>query len=262
MNLPNPFPGANVSQPNPTIVTTTTTTTTTTVATPKYKFKTAGKAGVLIGVILDESGSMATCRDTTIAGFNEFVKGQRSAVDAGSAFLTLNKFDAPHIKTVFADRPLAEVPELNRATYSPNGGTNLLDAIGFTINQVNTALSKHTRANRPGVIIVIQTDGQENASSTFRDHNAIKEMVKAAEVANWSFIFMGANIDSFAVGSAFGMNVNNTVNYSTNNMGGTYASLSSTTTRMRASKMAGTSVADIYETVMFSDAEKKQMGGN
>lgn len=254
MNLPNPFPG---NFDNPTVVTTTTTTTTTHTI-PKYKFKRAGTAGVLLAVILDESGSMTSCWDATISGFNEFVNGQKAATNAGAAYLTLIKFDAPHIKTVFVDRPITEVPVLDKSLYIPNGGTNLLDAIGRTINSVNESLAKKPRNERPGVIIVITTDGEENSSHIY-NNSQIKEMVKAAEESDWSFIFMGANIDSFSVGSSFGMNTMNTVNYSVAKTAGTYSSLGATTTRMRSAKMAGTSTADIYESVMFTDEEKKKM---
>ena len=251
MVLPNPFPAG--------IQTAVHVTTKVTTPATKYKFKKAGTAGTLISIVLDESGSMSSCRDATIAGFNEFVAGQRTATaTAGEAFLTLNKFDAPHIKTVFVDRPITEVPALDKNNYTPNGGTNLLDAIGYTIDQVNSSLDKRKKNNRPGVIIVITTDGYENAS-TRHSSEQIKAMVAAAEKADWSFIFLGANIDSFAVGSTFGMNASNSVNYSTSNIGGTYGSLNATTTRMRSAKMAGTSTADIYQTVMFTDAEKKAM---
>ena len=251
MSLPNPFPAG--------IQTAVTVTTKVTTPITKYKFKKAGTAGTLISIVLDESGSMGKCWDATIKGFNEFVVGQKAAVaTAGSSFLTLTKFDAPHIKTVYADRPIAEVPDLNKDTYRPNGGTNLLDAIGNAITQVNDTLAKRKKADRPGVIIVITTDGEENSSTQY-NNQTIKEMVAAAEKADWSFVFMGANIDSFSVGSSFGMNASNSVNYSTSNMAGTYASLGATTTRMRSAKMAGTSTAEIYATAMFSEEEKKGM---
>lgn len=250
MNLPNPFPaGLQVTTKVQTTVT----------KTPKYKFKKAGTAGTLIAVVLDESGSMASCWDATIAGFNEYVAGQRAAVaTAGDAYMTLVKFDAPSIKTVFTDRPITEVPELNRQTYAPNGGTNLLDAIGSTIEQVNAALDKRKKKDRPGVIIVITTDGEENSSRSY-DNGQIKAMVAAAEKADWSFVFMGANIDSFSVGSTFGMNAMNTVNYSTTNMAGTMAALSATTTRMRSAKMAGMDTQAVYTSAMFTEQEKKSM---
>jgi hypothetical protein len=250
-HLPNPFPGLGLK---------TTVTTTVTTKTPKYKFKKAGTAGTLIAVVLDESGSMASCWDATIAGFNEYVAGQRAATDAGAGYLTLNKFEGGHISTVFADRPLSEVPPLDKTNYTPRGGTNLLDAIGHTIEQVNASLDKLKKRDRPGVIIVITTDGDENSSHKY-DNEQIKAMVAAAEKSDWSFVFMGANIDSFSVGSTFGMNALNTVNYSTANMADTMAALSATTTRMRTAKMSGADNQTVYASAMFTESEKKIMKG-
>jgi uncharacterized protein YegL len=251
MNLPNPFPGLAINvkaqvaiNPNPSTT---------------YKFKRAGKNGTLITMIIDESGSMHSAWEATIAGFNEFVEGQKSAeASAGAGFLSLIKFDAPQIKTVYVNRPLNEVPKLDKKSYSPNGGTNLLDAIGHAINSVNAELAKVKKKDRPGVIITIMTDGHENSSQNF-SNSQIKEMVKAAEDADWTFTFLGANIDSFAVGSTFGMNVNNSVDYSTNNMTATMAAVSASTTRMRSAKLAGTSTHDLYASSLYTDDEKKNM---
>ena len=247
MKLPNPFPGH-------TQVSVTTTVTTNTF---KYKFKKAGTNGNIIAVVLDESGSMNVCRDTTIAGFNEFVQGQRTA-NAGEAFLTLNKFDAPHIKTVFADRPLSEVPTLYHSNYTPNGGTNLLDAIGYTINQVNEALDQRKKKDRPGVIILIMTDGEENSSRKYNSEQ-IKAMVKAAEKADWSFVFLGANIDAFSVGATFGMNTLNSVNYSTANMSATMAATSTMTANMRTAKLAGLDTHAVYASTTMSQEDRERI---
>lgn len=249
-NLPNPFPGLGQVQ--------TTVTTTVATTTPKYKFKKAGTNGNLIAVVLDESGSMNSCWDQTISGFNEFVNGQRAAKDAGDAVLTLNKFDAPNIKTVFADRPLAEVPALDKTNYTPNGGTNLLDCIGYTIEQVNATLEKNKKKDRPGVIVLIMTDGEENSSRKY-NNNQIKAMVAAAEKADWSFVFLGANIDAFSVGATFGMNVSNSVNYSTANMAQTMSVLSDTTVRMRSAKMAGMDTQAVYASASFTDEERAKV---
>ena len=251
MKLPNPFPAA--------VQTTVQVTTITTIAPTKtFEYKQAGTKGVLIAVVLDESGSMLSCWDPTIAGFNEYVASQRANTTAGAAYLTLNKFDAPHIKTVFANRPIEEVPALDKNSYRPNGGTNLLDAIGYTIEQTNTTLATFKREDRPGVIIVITTDGAENASDKY-NNQTIKDMVKSAEASDWSFIIMGAKIASFSVDSSFGMSQTNTVNYRTQNMAGTYSGLSATTSRMRSAKAAGVDTQTIYERSMFSNAEREGM---
>jgi hypothetical protein len=248
--LPNPFPGH--------VQATVAVAVTATKETPKYKFKKAGTNGNLIAVVLDESGSMTSCWDQTITGFNEFVQGQRNAENAGDAKLTLNKFDAPRIETVFADRPLAEVPALDKTNYRPNGGTNLLDCIGYTIEQVNESLATLKKKQRPGVIVLIMTDGEENQSRKFNNEQ-IKAMVAAAEKADWSFVFLGANIDAFSVGANFGMNHLNSVNYSTANMAQTMSVLSDTTVRMRSAKMAGMSTEAVYASTSFTDEERAKV---
>lgn len=250
MNLPNPFPGVVPNMPTYIQVSKTPET---------YKFKNAGINGTLITLILDESGSMVSCWDTTIVGFNEYVLGQKNADKAaGEANLTLMKFDAPKIHTVYHNIPLSEVPTLNKHNYHPNGGTNLLDAIGDAINSVQTILKDMKKKDRPGVIVTIMTDGGENASTRYNSEQ-IKAMVKAAEAADWTFTFLGANIDTFAVGSTFGMSAMNSVSYSTNNMAATMASTSASTTRMRMAKMGGASTQAIYESGLYTDAELKSM---
>jgi hypothetical protein len=226
----------------------------------QFKAHTAGRNGTLIAVILDESGSMSSCRDATIAGFNEFVQGQRAATGAGEAYLSLIKFDAPQIKTVYENVHVKDVTPLSHATYAPNGGTNLMDAIGETLNRINRILAAHTQADRPGVLVVIMTDGAENASREFSGAQ-IKEMVKAAEDADWTFTFLGANVDAFHMGSTFGMNASNSVNYSTASMAATMDVLTKTTVGVRMAKSAGVSTAEIYSQSMYSDADRvKTMG--
>jgi hypothetical protein len=245
--LPNPFPG-HVQV----------TTTTTVASTPKYKFKKAGTNGNLIAVVLDESGSMNVCRDTTIAGFNEFVQGQRDAANAGAGYLTLNKFEGGNIRTVFTDRPLSEVPKLDHAGFTPAGGTNLLDAIGHTIEQVNASLDKLKKKDRPGVIVLIMTDGEENCSRKY-NNDMVKAMVAAAEKADWSFVFLGANIDAFSVGATFGMNALNSVNYSTANMTATMAATSTMTTNMRSAKLAGLDTHAVYASTSMSKEDRERI---
>lgn len=253
MNLPNPFPGVSSRTRTDVQISAPITTTS------SYKFKKAGKNGVLITAILDESGSMRSCWSTTISGFNEYVNGQRSAdASAGEASLTLMKFDAPQIHTVYVNRPINEIPALTTETYKPNGGTNLFDAIGDAITSVQNVLTSKKKKDRPGVIITIMTDGEENSSRRYNSEQ-LKEMVKAAEDADWTFTFLGANINVFAVGSTFGMSALNSVSYSTANMAATMSATSASTTRMRSAKMAGASNRSIYENGLYTSAELKSM---
>jgi hypothetical protein len=225
-----------------------------------FKPHTAGRNGTLVAVILDESGSMNVCRDATISGFNEFVEGQRAATGAGEAYLSLVKFDAPEVKTVYENTHVKDVTPLTHATYAPRGGTNLMDAIGQTLSRINHLLSNHKQEDRPGVLIVIMTDGAENSSREY-SHEQIKSMIKHSEQADWSYLFLGANVDAFSMGNSFGMNANNTINYSTTHMSATMSVLSEAAVKVRSAKSVGLSTAEIYSQSLYSDADRaKTMG--
>lgn len=217
----------------------------------------AGRNGTLIAVVLDESGSMSSCRDATITGFNEFVQGQATAQAAGEAYLTLVKFDAPNITTVYENVNVKNTPLLNRENYTPGGGTNLMDAIGSTMERINRFLTGMEESERPGVLVVIITDGEENASRQYHGET-IKGMVEISESdADWTFSFLGANVDAFKMGAAFGMNSANTAAYSTANMSATMNVLRESTTKVRMAKSAGVSTQELYATQALYNAEDR-----
>lgn len=222
----------------------------------------AGKTGTLIAVILDESGSMSSCKDATIAGFNEFVQGHAQTTQAGAAYLSLVKFCSPNVSTVYEHVPVAQVQPLTDRTYTPGGGTNLLDAVGEAITRINTFLGTLPDAERPGVLIMIMTDGEENASRTY-SHAQIKHMVKVCETeADFTFMFLGANVDAFAMGSTFGMNASNTAAYSTTNMAATMEVMLENTRAVRVAKSAGVSTQELYASnSLYSDADRHKMSG-
>lgn len=230
--------------------------------TPTFEPAQAGSNGTLIAVILDESGSMQSCWDATISGFNEFVQGQRAAEAAGKAYLTLVKFDSPQVSTVYENTLVEQVPNLCRESYTPRGGTNLMDAIGQTMTRINTFLNGMPQAERPGVLVVIITDGAENASREFRGEQ-IKSMVASAEKqGDWTFTFLGANVDAFAMGAQFGMNASNTASYDTSSMGATMNVLSKSTVNMRMAKSRGWTTQDIYASnSIYEAADRAKMKG-
>jgi hypothetical protein len=90
--------------------------------------------------------------------------------------------------------------------YFTRGSTALLDAVGKTINDVGSRLSQTPEPLRPGkVVVVITTDGYENASREF-NYEEIKQMIThQSEKYGWEFIFMGANIDVAKEGKNLGI---------------------------------------------------------
>lgn len=164
---------------------------------------------VLVAVVLDESGSMESCRMKTIEGYNEYIHGLQKS---GLPYLvTLTKFDAapnePTCRVTYVNEPVAQVPALDQTTYTPRGSTPLYDALGTTIKAVEG------RANGNPVLMVILTDGHENASHEYT-LDVIKAMIQEKErQGNWTFVYLGANQDAWAVGQRMGFQAGNVQNY-------------------------------------------------
>jgi uncharacterized protein YegL len=228
-----------------------------------FKPKRAGKNTSHVIFVLDDSGSMQSCRDATIAGYNEYLQMQKKdAQETGIAtFVSLYKFDGYTLKAVFNRVAVAEVENLTTKTYNPQGGTNLYDAIGGVMMQINTELAKNKKADRDSIIITILTDGEENSSRAF-DSSNVKQMVEKAEAKNWGFMFLGANIDAFAAGGALGFNAQNTMQYDTANMGNTIQAASAMTSRMKSSYSRGLDTSVTYATMGFTDQERSSAVDN
>ncbi len=164
-----------------------------------------------IAVVLDRSGSMWSVAADTIGGFNTFLAEQKEL--KGEATLTLVQFDS-EFETVYFSKPLIEIPNLTSKTYIPRSGTALRDAVGKTILLTGKWLEEKPEEERPEkVICLILTDGGENESTEFSAEQ-IREMVKhQQDVYSWTFTFIGANQDSFAVSNKMGFSAANTMNY-------------------------------------------------
>ena len=153
-----------------------------------------------ISIILDRTGSMEAIRDDTIGGFNGFLKTQKAA--PGMATLTLVQFDSQDpYEIIHRFKALAQVAELTRETFVPRASTPLLDAMGRGINDLEKSLADLKEAERPArVVMVIITDGQENASREFRKDQIERMIREKQEKSAWQFVFLSA--DLHAIGDA------------------------------------------------------------
>jgi hypothetical protein len=154
----------------------------------------------LITIVLDKSGSMGVVRQATVDGFNRFKHDQLEMGDGALVSLTL--FDS-EVNEVCSAVPLRELVDLSGTTYQPNGCTALYDAVGAAITRTDALIAtKAVDAQR--VLFAIITDGEENASRHY-ERDAIFDMVREHERAGWSFVFLGANIDSYAASRSVGV---------------------------------------------------------
>ena len=204
-----------------------------------------------ISVILDRTGSMETIRNDTIGGFNAFLIAQKGA--PGLASLTLVQFDSQDpYEIVYHFKPLAEVPELTRETFVPRANTPLLDAIGRGINDLEKSLADKTEAERPSrVVMVLITDGQENASREFRKDQIEKMIKEKQEKAAWQFVFLSADLDAIGDALASGVRAASTLAHDkdSHGVGAAWASLSRSVADYRSGNK---------EDVSFSDEDRSE----
>lgn len=194
-------------------------------------------------MILDRSGSMGALTEDVIGGYNSFVSEQKKL--KGKTLLTTILFDDQY-EVLYDGVPINSAPLITNKEYFVRGFTALYDAIGKAICSVsNRANKKHK------VLFVINTDGFENASQEYRAEQ-IREMVKFRENHDgWKFIFLGANIDSFAVGGNLGITYNFNVQNTAEGISANYAAVSQATRSWTVSN--GTSL-DTTELKNISDS--------
>lgn len=233
-----------------------------------FKAKKAGTNGSHVVLMLDESGSMGSLRESTISSANEFISGQK--IDAEekniNTVVSIYTFDGGTVRCIRDAVDVNEIKELTTSDYRPNGMTNLYDAMGSVIATINKDMATKKKAERRSVILAVLTDGAENSSRTF-DMTDINLMYTKCSKSKWGFIFMGANIDAFAVGSQLGFNTHNTLQYAASASGMTQSSASATrmVNSLKAELVhnASADLGTMYAKTGFTDEERtKSIGGD
>ena len=154
--------------------------------------------------ILDKSGSMRGTESDTVGGYNSYIESFKDK----NAKITTVLFNW-HYEMITRRKNVSDVKELTTKKYRVGGGTALLDAIGKSIRFMEKQKAKK-------VIFIITTDGEENSSTRYSKTD-IKELIKKHD--NWEFIYIGANIDSYAEGQSIGIKRDNIANYSKDRQG-------------------------------------------
>lgn len=135
-----------------------------------------------IVIVLDESGSMQCIRDQIIDSINDLIAEQKQIKEKPSTF-TLVKFNDT-VKNVIVNKLLTDVRFLSSLDYEPNGPTALYDAIGETVEWFR---------NEKDVLMVIVTDGQENASKKYNKNQINKMIDDKKNHNNWTYVYLSSD---------------------------------------------------------------------
>lgn len=180
--------------------------------------------------VLDESGSMYSSITDVIGGFQKLIDEQKQ-IKCGKCIVSVYRF-ANTVKSDFIGKPVEEVQSLE---YNPGGCTAMNDGIGTAIDEIGLWLNDMDESERPSKnLIVIMTDGEENASKkyTLKD---VKDRIKHQEEKyNWSFVYMGFDITSLEDANNLGIRLSSIS--SKNNLVSSYGYINSYATCYREAK--------------------------
>lgn len=205
----------------------------------------AKKNKTIVNFILDHSGSMQSVREATISGFNEYLQTLKEDTKNVYEF-SLTLFDT-ETNQVTTSLPLKEVKDLSSAIYNPSGMTALYDAVCKTIAKIKPAKGDK-------VLTIIMTDGEENSSKEYTQVEMKKMIEEREKEGNWTFVYLGANQDSYAVAQKYGISQGNTVNFhaTSKGMAGTMRTVA-TSNVMYASASGGAGGSSAFFTTTAKD---------
>ena len=161
--------------------------------------------------ILDRSGSMAGLESDTIGGFNALISKQKK--EPGTAFVTTVLFN-DGTEMIHDRLNIEAVPVMTEREYTPGGCTALLDAVGGTIDHI-VSIHRYIRPEDvpEKTVVVLMTDGLENASHQYTLEQIRKKVEHEREKYDWEFLFLGADINAVDTATGIGIHASRAANF-------------------------------------------------
>lgn len=208
--------------------------------------------------VLDESGSMYNSVDDVIGGFQKLIDEQKGEKN-GECIISLYRF-SDTVKKDYIGKPVDEVSKL---IYSPGGCTAMNDGVGTAIDEIGKWLSDMDESERPSKnMIVIMTDGQENASKEY-DFDVVKGKIKHQEEKySWTFVYMGTNLQDLKDANRLGIKMRSVSG--SRNIAANYSHIDTYAKALRSStNAASVAAADAFLTrQLCEDTTRYQVENN
>ncbi len=157
----------------------------------------------IVHVLLDETGSMLSMKATAIESYNAYL----DQLEGKDLQIALTKFDSTKHELVHKGLAPESAVRLDADNYQPGAGTPLFDAMANVMAQseimAKEADTEKTPDSHVDVLIVVLTDGQENASNehTLETINAL--IKEREEKWGWNFIYLGTSPEAWGNETAF-----------------------------------------------------------
>jgi hypothetical protein len=153
-------------------------------------------------ILLDRSGSMQSLWVEALSSVNAYAKelASKTGGNAVDSHITLAIFDGQEglqFDVLRKKQPALHWEKVTDTEATPRGMTPLLDALGRIIALAETD-------NPDKAVIVVMTDGQENASREVTREGA-KAALDRVKAKGWDAVFLGANFDNISDAGSVGV---------------------------------------------------------
>ena len=209
--------------------------------------------------VLDKSGSMNNCIESTVNGYNaqlETIQKLQKEFPEQHFLVSLTIFD-DKVDDVQLNQTIDAVKFLSTSRYRPNGTTALLDAIGMSINSIRIANESKILNDEMSVVMVILTDGLENASREFTFHQIANIIKTLEDTEKWTFNFLGADIDAIHTSKMLNIKTENVVSFNKSNMEEMMEHFSEGIRQYSHSKSRGITKNNFLDFLLNKDLRKK-----
>ena len=198
-------------------------------------------------ILLDRTGSMSSIWDEALSSVNAYAANIANAAGDVATRITLAVFDA-HEGLQFDVLRRSVAPEdwqpVTGKEASPRGMTPLFDAIARLVAMAETDAPEKA-------VIVIMTDGQENASREMKK-DGVKAALARAEKRGWEIVFLGAEFTDFSDAEAVGISMAKSITIGAGHMEASMSRLARKSQAYYASAEAAP--------VVFDDADRAEAG--
>lgn len=207
--------------------------------------------------IVDQSGSMAGMESETIAGFNTQLKTiqELKQTHADQTYLCSLTFFNHNVVDRIQHSDVGLINELSIETYIPNGTTALLDAIGKSIYSIKQRYGKDIAEDKMSVVVIIITDGHENASRMYSYHDVAHLIKELDDTGKWTFSFLGADFDAIHTSHMLNIRKENVMNFSKSSYAGFMGDMSDGIKAYANEKSKGNLKRDIFD--IFSNKDRR-----
>ena len=207
--------------------------------------------------IVDQSGSMAGSEAQTIEGFNSqllTLQRLKSEFPENEYVVSVTYFE-DEVMDIIKFQPVENVSLLNRENYKPGGLTALLDGMGKSITAVKEKYGRDLENDEASVVIVVLTDGGENASK-FYTRPLIGEMIKDLdETGKWTFSFLGADFDAVRASQDLNIRRENIMSFDKRHYSSMMADMSDSIVEYERQKGTGNMKKDLFD--IFKNKDRR-----